>query len=541
MVVYNVVIIGGGISGIMSLKHLLEEGETNVVVLNKNKEPFGVWNINNHPSVLDFTYSVSSKLYLTISDFPIGNDVAEFPHHSVVLDYYKKYADHFGLMPYIKNNTEIIKVKKINNIWHSYTRDAVYKSYNIIVATGAVNKCLNYPSDSFFNEFTGEKYHADHFKSYYAGLVNKKILIVGGSDTACDIAVYLSDKNNKVTVSMKHGRWFQPRFVGAHNSADMFYSRSIDLLIKNIIGKRVINDNFGMKDITKYYGSYGSGIKEWEPECDYLNDYYVKSRDIVDAIAKGKIEPRKYVEYIDGDKIKFIDNDKTSEFDVIIFATGYNTKDCFDFLEQTYTKKYKHIFVPEDDSVFFVGYIRPYLTSIPMLVELQTRWVSKVIAKRVKLPSSREMLEEIEYDHEKSKKEFPCSYERLPIVDPYDYCNMIGKNIDALPNLFKLFFTNNELWRNIVYDSWNHHIFRLNDKDLHKVEIATNNIMEITKNDTSKMIRITMLKFQLYIIFYIILGIIVVILTTVAIIRYKRKFKSGMYIKKLKNALNLKR
>lgn len=363
--------------------------------------------------------------------------------------------------------------------------------------------------------------------------MNKKILIVGGSDTACDIAVFLSDKNNKVTVSMKNGRWFQPRFLGAHNSADAFYSRSLDFLVKNVIGKRVAHNVFGMEYIRLFYGSYGSGIKEWEPECDYLNDYYVKSRDIVDAIAKGKIEPRRYVEHIDGDKIKFIDNDKTSEFDVIIFATGYNTKDCFDFLEQTYAKKYKHIFVPEDDSIFFVGYIRPYLTSIPMLVELQTRWVSKVIAKRVNLPSSIEMLEEIEYDHEKSKKEFPCSYERLPIVDPYDYCNMIGKNIDALPNLFKLFFTNNELWRNIVYDSWNHHIFRLNDKDLHKVEIATNNIMEITKNDTSKIIRSKILEIHLNIIF----GVIVVIFMTVAIIRYKRKIKLGMCIKKLKNAL----
>ena len=531
--VYNVLIIGGGISGIMSLKHLLEEGETNVVVLNKNKEPFGVWNINNHPSVLDFTYSVSSKLYLTISDFPIGKDVVEFPHHSVVLDYYKKYADHFGLMPYIKNNVEIIRVKKINNVWHSYTRDAVYKSHNVIVATGAVNKCLNYPSDSFFDNFTGEKYHADHFKSYYTGLVNKKILIVGGSDTACDIAVYLADKNNQVTVSMKHGRWFQPRFAGAYNSADMFYSRSLDVLVKNVVGKRVVHNVFGMDYVRRFYGSYGSGIKEWEPECDYLNDYYVKSRDIVDAIAKGKIEPRKYVEIIDGDKIKFIDNEKISEFNVIIFATGYNAKGCFDFLEQTYDKKYKHIFVPEDDSIFFAGYIRPYLTSIPMLVELQTRWVSKVIANRVKLPSSMEMLEEIEHDYEKSKKEFPCSYERMPIVDPYDYCNMIGKNIDALPNLFKLFFTNNKLWRNIVYDSWNHHIFRLNDTDLNKVKIATNNIMENTENDTSKIVRSKLLEIHLYILFVI----VVVIFITIAIIRYKQKIKSYIYIKKLKNVL----
>lgn len=523
--VYNVLIIGGGISGIMSLKHLLEEGETNVIVLNKNKEPFGVWNINNHPSVMEFTYSVTSKLYLTISDFPIGKDVAEFPHHSVVLDYYKKYANHFGLIPYIKNNIEIIKVKKINNVWHSYTKDTVYQSRNIIVATGAVNKCLNYPSDSFFNNFTGEKYHSDHFKSYYTGLVNKKILVVGGSDTACDIAVFLSDKNNKVTVSMKNGRWFQPRFAGAYNSADTYYSRSLDFLVKNVVGKRTVHNIFGMDFIRIFYGPYGSGIKEWEPKCDYLNDYYVKSRDIVDAVAKGKIEPRKYVESIDGHKIKFIDNNTVSEFDVIIFATGYNTKGCFGFLEQTYDKKYKHIFIPEDNSIFFVGFVRPYLTSIPMLVELQSRWVSKVITNRVKLPSTTRMLEEIDYDYEKSKKEFPCAYKRIPIVDPYDYSNMIGKNIDALPNLLNLFFTNNELWRNIMYDSWNHHIFRLNDKDPAKVKIATNNIMENTENISSKLIRFLLVNIHFYT-FVFIVGIIFII---VVIIQNKQKIKSLLY------------
>jgi len=253
----------------------------------------------------------------------------------------------------------------------------------------------------------------------------------------------------------------------------------------------------------------------------------------VDAVAKGKIEPRKYVESIDGNKIKFIDNDKISEFDVIIFATGYNTKGCFDFLEKTYDKKYKHIFVPEDDSIFFVGFIRPYLTSIPMLAELQTRWVSKVITNRVTLPSSREMLQEIEYDYEKSKKEFPCSYKRIPIVDPYDYCNMIGKNIDALPNLFQLFFTNNELWRNIVYDTWNHHIYRLNDNDPDKVKIATNNIMEYMENATSKLVRTFISRLHFCILLFIV-GIIYIIVT---IIKNKEKIKSLLYVKRLTNVL----
>ncbi len=517
--IYNVLIVGGGISGIMSLKHLIEEGMTNIIALDKNPEPFGIWNIKNHPSVLEFTYSVTSKLYLTISDFPIDNQVAEFPHHSVVLDYYKKYADHFKLLPYVKNNIEVIKIKKINNIWHCYTKDTVYKSYKIIIATGAVNKCLNYPSDKFFDNFTGEKYHADNFKDYYKKLFNKKILVIGGSDSACDIAIYLSNKNNKVTVSMKNGRWFQPRFFGAKNSADTLYSRSLDFIIKNIVGKKYVNTNFGFKDVSFYFGSYGSGIKEWEPKCDYLNDYYVKSRDIVDAVAKGKIEPRKYIENINGNKIKFIDNKTISEFDVIIFATGYNTKGCFNFLEKKYDKKYKHIFVPKDDSIFFVGYIRPYLTSIPMLVELQTRWVSKVITQKVKLPLEKNMIKEIEEDFIKSKKEFACSYKRIPIVDPYDYCNMIGEKIDAMPNLLNLFFTNNDLWKNIMLDSWNHHIFRLNDKDPNKVKIATDNIMENSNNQTSKNIRSVIV--ELYKKSIIVIVIIVIILIYLKFINKK--------------------
>ena len=400
-------------------------------------------------------------------------------------------------------------MKKINNIWHCYTKDAVYQSYKIIIATGAVNKCLNYPSDKFFDNFTGEKYHSDNFKDYSKKLVNKKILVLGGSDTACDIAVYLSDKN-KVTVSMKNGRWIQPRFFGANNSADTLYSRSLDLSIKNIVGKKFMNSNFALtKKVNFYFGLYGSGIKEWEPKCDYLNDYYIKSRDIVDAVAKGKIEPRKYVESINGNKIKFIDNDKISEFDVIIFATGYNTKGCFDFLDKTYDKKYKHIFVPEDDTIFFIGYIRPYLTSIPMLVELQTRWVSKVITKKIKLPHKMKMIEGINVDFEKSKKEFPCAYKRIPIVDPYDYCNMIGKNINAIPNLFNLFVTNNELWTNIMFDSWNHHIFRLNDKDPEKVKIAIDNIIENNNNQTSKNIKSIVIRVYSTVIIIIIIIILI--------------------------------
>lgn len=71
---YSTIIIGSGISGIFTLKHLIEEGNKNVLVLDKNPEPFGVWNRKNHPCVYENTHTVSSKLYMTISDFPLPEE-----------------------------------------------------------------------------------------------------------------------------------------------------------------------------------------------------------------------------------------------------------------------------------------------------------------------------------------------------------------------------------------------------------------------------------------------------------------------------------
>ncbi len=525
--IYNTLIIGGGISGIMTLKHLIDEGEKNVILLNKNKEPFGVWNINNHPSVLNSTYSVSSRLYMTISDFPMDESYPEFPHASIILQYYKDYATHFDLYKYIHNDIEVVKCTKINNIWNITTKNnKTYYAKNLVVATGAINSCLNYPEELFFKNFKGLTFHSDNYKQFQGKLKDKKILIIGGSDTSCDIAVELArNRINKVYLSMKNGRWFQPRSTGANIAADSFYSRFLDFYVKKIIGKKHINNVFGHSFINLAYGSTGSGVKEWEAKCDYLNDYYIKSRDVINSVSIGEIFPRSYVENIKENQIKFINKEEYEEIDVIIYATGYKTNECFYFLDKNHDKRYKLIYSPEEPNIFFVGFVRPYLTSIPMLVELQSRWISKVITNKVALPDKINMIKEIEYDIEKQKKEFPCSYKRLPIVDPYDYSDMIAGKIGAKPNLVKLYFTNNALWKKIMYDSWTHHIYRLNDPDPKKVKIAMDNIQKNHHTQISYKIRqvkeIMINKTKIFII-KLVCKIFIIIVIIIELINYIR-------------------
>ena len=499
MTTYNTIIIGSGISGIFALKHLIEEGNTNVLVLDKNPEAFGVWNIKNKPSVYENTYAVSSKLYMTISDFPFPDETPEFPHHSIILNYYNNYAKHFNLYPYIRQNCTIRSIKKEKNKWFIQTNDIQYYATYVIVATGTVNDCPNIPNDSFYKNFTGQIYHNDSYDKI-KNVEGKKILIVGGSDTASDLAMELKRKN-KVTVSIKNGVWFQNRNFGAYEAADSLYNRFTDFIIKNIASKKYADDyiakhnangEFNMNSTAQFWwGEGGSGIDIWKPKCDYLNSYYVKSRDLISEISKGNIIPQNGIKSIDKNAVTFETNN-TSEFDIILFCTGYKPLKCMQFLDDSIVnvQKYKHIFYINDPSIMFIGFIRPYLTSIPMLSELQSRWISKFICGKVKLPDSKTMEMETISDDKKQSIEFPCAYERLKtIVDPYDYCNLIADKIGANVNMFYLLFTNPSLFYMILLDSWNHHVFRLNDTDPEKRKNAEESILKNHNDKTSTKIR----------------------------------------------------
>jgi dimethylaniline monooxygenase (N-oxide forming) len=508
---YNTIIIGSGISGLFILKHLLEEGENNVIILDKNPEMFGVWNINNNPSVFEDTYTVSSKLYMTISDFPLPIDMPEFPHHSLILKYYKKYVEHFNLIKYVQQNTSVNSIKKINNIWRINTNQGTYECKNAVIATGTVNDCPNIPNDNFYKNFTGKMIHSNEFESI-KNVKNKKILIVGGSDTAVDCALFLKDNNN-ISVSIKNGVWFQSRNLGAYEPADMLYNRSIDFLIKNVLSKKYAMDHvdpYTFNNIQYIWGEGGSGIDIWKPKCDYLNSYYVKSRDIIDQIAKGKIEPQNEIINIIKNNVTF-KTGFSSEYDIILFCTGYKPLKCMSFLPDDIINslKYKHMFCIDDPSISFIGFIRPYLTSIPMISEMQSRWLAKYICGKCVIPSQQIMKKECIQDDKKQEKEFPCSYNRLKtIIDPYDYMNMISYKIGVNINLLNEFTKDPFLVYCILFDSWNHHVYRLND-NIEKRNIAIENIKEFHKTSVTKKTRnffYTSIMYYVYIfIFFVIL------------------------------------
>ena len=523
---YDVIIIGSGWAGICTMKHCLEEGLTGII-LEKNEGYGGVWNVENSPSVYANTYSVTSKYYLSMSDFPIPEHYPEFPHHTQVMEYMRMYVNNFKLEPYISFNSEVVQMKK-SGIWKvKYINNGktnILESRNIVICTGQNSKCKNYP-DIDYSSFKGKVYHASEYnENVRSECLNKKVLIYGSSDTAFDIGVeltnhmYTKDKiNNKtvfgytgpngtisntkttVYISMRKGRWIQRRTLGTYNPADMLYNRILDTVFKNT--SKSIVSVLVTPILQIMWGTSGSGVPEWKTDAGYLNSYYVKSADILPKITSGDVIPLADISQI---KSNSVISGKEYDVDIIIFATGYKGFSCFKFIPDNIKqgKFYDHIFLIDDPSVAKIGFIRPFLTSIPMIIEMQSRYLARVYSKKTPLPGFYQMHLEYNEMKEKQSTEFAYDYKRVEgIIDPYDYMNMIATKIKAYPSLLNLAFTDMILLYYILFHSWSHFIYRLDSN----YDLAREQILNLDKNGTSNIIFVIL---HIFIITFLILSYI---------------------------------
>jgi len=553
--VLDVIIIGSGWGGICTMKHCLDE-HLSAVVLEKSGDYGGVWNINNSPSVYANTYSVTSKYYLSMSDFPIPESYPEFPHHSLVMDYMRMYAKHFNVDRHIRLNSEVVKIEKKDTLWYvqyiANSRRITLISRNIALCTGQNSICRNYPEIDT-SQFQGKIVHAaDYDESVKNDCLNKRVLIYGGSDTAFDIAVELannmykkregsngktqfgfagpnntiSDEKTMIYVSMRKGRWIQRRTAGTYAPADMFYNRFVDNIFK--INKIIVEYTF-VPVLNGWWGESGSGVPEWETDAGYLNSYYIKSADILPKVTFGDVIPLEDITSVG--KTSVVSNSTSYDIDIIILATGYSGMSCYTFIPEFIKsgKYYDHIFHCDDPSIVKVGFIRPFLTSIPMIIEMQSRYVAKAFAKKISLPSNDEMKEQYAIMKHKQSIEFKYDYERVSgIIDPYDYMNMVGSKIGAAPNLLILVFKDPVLVYYIIFKSWSHFVFRLNDPDPEKRKIAKEQILALENNESSK-------KIEWWVLF-ILMFLIVLVAITVWLVYSNRLFLYKM----LNNILNNK-
>lgn len=383
----RVCVIGAGPSGLAAAKKLVDAG-FDPVVYEQNAEVGGNWLFTGEPghsSVFESTHIISSKAFSQYADYPMPADWPDYPSRRLLIGYFQGYARDFGLLDRIRLRTAVTRCAPApQGGWSVATRGpagaATRVFDHLLVANGHHwhPRLPRYPG-----AFAGRLLHSHDFKSA-RGFEGRRVLVIGGGNSACDCAVELSRVAAFTAISLRRGYWFLPKFMlGEPN--DVLYARL--LFLPPRLRQKLMR--LTLRLLMGPFSRYGLQ----QPDHDLLESHPTLNSELLERLRHGDIAPRVDVERLDGPQVRFKDG-RVEEYDAIVACTGYEIR--FPFLDPDLVDYstgdvplYLRVFHPTLRGLYFIGLVQP-LGCIWPLAELQGELVARVIAGRVRLPGDLE-------------------------------------------------------------------------------------------------------------------------------------------------------
>lgn len=378
----KIAVIGAGPSGITTIKNLVEAGYKNVTCFEMNDQVGGNWvysETEGHSSVFKTTHIISSRKFSEYTDFPMPSSYPDYPSQQELLQYFNDYVDHFQIRPYIQFNSRVSSASLTNNQWTITLEDQRKDHFDLLIVCNGHHWDPRIPS--YPGHFSGEILHSHSFKNNQK-FSGKKVLVVGGGNSACDIAVEISRVAKKTSISMRRGYHFIPKFIMGMPS-DTFYSKTL-WIPKRI---RLFLQKLVLRLVQGKYENYGLQT----PDHDILETHATVNSELLYFIKHGKIKPKVNIQSFKNNQVVFEDGAQ-EKFDTIIYATGY--KITFPFFETKVidyennpVELYNYCFHPQIHNLMFVGLLQP-LGCIWPLADLQAQQIVHFLNGKWKLPQN---------------------------------------------------------------------------------------------------------------------------------------------------------
>ncbi|MCM1322166.1 MAG: thioredoxin-disulfide reductase [Bacteroides sp.] len=141
----------------------------------------------------------------------------------------KKQAEAFGARCI---QAAVLSVDKTGGMFSIKTSDETLHAYAVLIATGAARRKLNVPGEDMFSG-RGVSYCAACDGPFFR---NKKIAVIGGGDSACDEAEYLSTISPSVTVIHRRGTFRAQKSLAERVMKNPRISVLFDTIVTEIRG-----------------------------------------------------------------------------------------------------------------------------------------------------------------------------------------------------------------------------------------------------------------------------------------------------------------
>jgi 4-hydroxyacetophenone monooxygenase len=206
----KVIVVGAGMSGLLAGIRLQQAG-IDFVILEKNADAGGTWLENVYPGCrVDNPNHMYSYSFEPSHDFP-----QYYSTQPVLLDYFRRVADKYGLRRHIRFQTEVeeLRFDEASSTWRASVRTAggareTLEATAVITATGQLNR-PRYPDIAGLEDFAGPSFHSARWR-HDIDLAGKRVAVIGTGASAFQFVPEIAPKVAHLEIFQRTPPWTLP-------------------------------------------------------------------------------------------------------------------------------------------------------------------------------------------------------------------------------------------------------------------------------------------------------------------------------------------
>ena len=204
----DVLIVGGGFSGLCMAIKLREAGMNSFLLIEKSDDIGGTWYDNRYPGC---ACDIPSHLY-SFSFDPWPDWTRMYPGQQEIHDYLKRCVERHELAPHIRLNTRFHEAiwNETEGLWHATNGDGLRIRARILVSgIGGLN-VPHYPKIKGVENFAGPKFHSSTW-DHGVALEGKNIAVVGTGASSIQVVPQIAPRAGKLYLFQRTPPWIVPR------------------------------------------------------------------------------------------------------------------------------------------------------------------------------------------------------------------------------------------------------------------------------------------------------------------------------------------
>lgn len=342
----HMAVIGAGPAGLAVARALLQQSIP-YEQLEADDDLGGNW----YHGVYETAHIISSRKTTEYADYQMPEEFPDFPSAQQMLEYLNLYADAFKLREHIQFKTKVVMCRPasggldqqhalpdgraaapsasaadlVATVPGSVFIDPQNRSgdgrWEVELANGekriykGVIVCSGHHWDKRFpnypGKFTGEYIHSKDYKNPQQ-LIDKRVLVIGGGNSACDLASEAARVGRSCDLSLRRGYWFLPKVLFGIPLPELVPGW-VPVWVQRLFLKVVLKIAIGK------YEDYGLP----RPNHRIFEAHPTLNSEILHYLKHGRIRARPDVVKFAGRRVEFVDG-SSEEFDMVVCGTGFN-------------------------------------------------------------------------------------------------------------------------------------------------------------------------------------------------------------------------